>query len=285
MIFFKTRAVFLFTLLFVVGVGCTPDASTSSASTTVSDAPAPSAQPQSLLTVAQAMELSEEIRALRDRVETLEFELEKSRSRQKDLYDDLDGRLRQFERDVSISENDQIPTDESSVGVEQLEGESEEQPDLPPDATDAVTEETAGEQAAQDQPQVDPTVVRDAYDSAFRTLREGKYEDAIVEFENLIANYPSSELVDDAWYWIAEANYVTQNFDLALPGFERVIRDYPDNQRASEAMLKIGYIYYDLKEYSQAQDYLLEVIDRYPASRSAFSARRRLDKMARDGNL
>ncbi len=285
MIFFKTRAVFLFTLLFVVGVGCTPDASTSSASTTVSDAPAPSAQPQSLLTVAQAMELSEEIRALRDRVETLEFELEKSRSRQKDLYDDLDGRLRQFERDVSISENDQIPTDESSVGVEQLEGQSEEQPDLPPDATDAVTEDTAGEQAAQDQPQVDPTVVRDAYDSAFRTLREGKYEDAIVEFENLIANYPSSELVDDAWYWIAEANYVTQNFDLALPGFERVIRDYPDNQRASEAMLKIGYIYYDLKEYSQAQDYLLEVIDRYPASRSAFSARRRLDKMTRDGNL
>ena len=50
-------------------------------------------------------------------------------------------------------------------------------------------------------------------------------------------------------------------------------------------MLKMGYIFYDLEDYVEAQNYLMEVINRYPASRSAFSARRRLDKMEREGLL
>lgn len=277
---FRPYAVLLFALLFVVGVGCTPEAGTTSAATPVSDAPA--AQSQSMLTVAQATELSEEIRALRDRVENLEFELEKSRSRQVDLYDDLDGRLRKFERDALPSDDSQAEDETmQDTGADEAQGEQEDSAEQPQDPMP----DAEGTEGSEELPQADPTVVRDAYDSAFRTLRKGKYEDAIIEFENLITNYPASDLVDDAWYWIAEANYVTQNYDLALPGFERVIRDYPDNQRASEAMLKIGYIHYEIGDYALAQDYLLEVIDRYPASRSAFSARRRLDKMARDGNL
>ena len=274
----RFSSVCLLSLALITGVGCTPEASSSSTSATVSDAPAP--EPTDVLTVAQVMELSEDIRTLRDRVEQLEFELEESKSRQRQLYDDLDARLRIYERNTGA--------DDTHSG---LTSQSEE--DQPADETQPVTGESSDdtvateevEQAAEPEPEptVDPAVVREAYDSAFRTLRQGKYEDSIIEFENLIKTYPESDLVDDAWYWIAEANYVTQKLDLALTGFERIIRDYPNNQRASEAMLKIGYIHYELKNYEEAQNYLLQVIDRYPASRSVFSARRRLDKMERDG--
>ena len=271
--------------MLVVAVGCTPEAnSSSSTSTPVSEAPATETSqlpPEQVLTVAQATILSEEIRTLRDRVELLEFELEKARDSQKQLYDDLDSRLRKFERDKLTA----TPAAAEQESTPQTETVDEQQPEHS-EATDPSSSADSDEQSEQaSEPVFDPNVVREAYDNAFRQLRQGKYEDSIAEFENIIATYPDSELVDDSWYWIAEANYVTQNYDVALPIFERMVRDYPDNQRASEAMLKIGYIHYDLQNYQDAQNYLLEVIDRYPASRSAFSARRRLDKMAREGVL
>ena len=229
----------------------------------------------SALMLAQVQEMSDEIGTLRDRVEILEFELDKSSQRQKQLYDDLDQRLRKFERrDNSLDSTPSQPQTGSGTQPDSTDEGS-------PDATDGV-EPVAVELPASD---VNPQVVREVYDNAFRALRQGKYEDSIIEFQALIATYPNSELVDDALYWIAEANYVTQKYDLALPVFERVIREFPENQRAAEAMLKIGYIYYDQQNYEEAKIYLMEVIDRFPASRSAFSARRRIDKMERDGVL
>ena len=239
--------------------------------------------------VAQVQMLSEEIRSLRDQVEILESELDTTKQRQKDLYDDLDNRLRRLER--SAPTNSGVSTSGT--------GETAPSESTAPDTSDAsMTEEGAapaeveGSESAVDtsvpetvEVEVDPEVIRAVYDSAFRTLRQGKYEDAIIEFNALVQNYPQSDLVDDAFYWIAEANYVTKKYDVALTGFEQVIRDYPDNRRAAEAMLKIGYIYYDQQDFEQAQNYLEEVIERYPASRSAFSANRRLNKMKRDGNL
>ena len=263
--------VFMFT-------GCAPVQTSSDVvapveTVTVTDGGA--ASTPSALMLAQVQEMSDEIGTLRDRVEILEFELDKSSQRQKQLYDDLDQRLRKFERrDNSLDSTPSQPQTGSGTQPDSTDEGS-------PDATDGV-EPVAVELPALD---VNPQVVREVYDNAFRALRQGKYEDSIIEFQALIDTYPNSELVDDALYWIAEANYVTQKYDLALPVFERVIREFPENQRAAEAMLKIGYIYYDQQNYEEAQIYLMEVIDRFPASRSAFSARRRIDKMERDGVL
>lgn len=266
-------------LIVALVAGCAAPVETPQGATTAADGssnPASSdIEPEQALSptmVAQIQILSDEVRSLRDQVDVLEVELDQTKQRQKDLYDDLDARLRKMEPPAAPE------SDEDTVGEAQTDPE-----------TAAPSEDASGEISvevpAASEDAVDPEVVREVYDTAFRTLREGKYEDAIIEFKALIQDYPESELVDDALYWIAEANYVTKNYEVALPVFEQIIRDYSENRRAPEAMLKIGYIYYDMQDYEQAQNYLLEVIDRFPASRSAFSARRRLDKMQRDGNL
>ncbi len=271
-----------------VAAGCEPVADSGPAPATTSEAPAPDSVPQTALTVAQSAQLSEEIRVLRDRIETLEFELDETRGDQRRQYDDLDARLRKFERAAAPPQT--LPPTGASGELPQSSPESVIEPatemtvPAAEPADDGLNDDT--DEATLDSVSVlDPVAVREAYDNAFRLLRQGKYEDSIAEFENIIATYPDSELIDDSWYWIAEANYVTQNYETALPIFERMIRDYPDNQRASEAMLKIGYIHYDRSNFLEAERHLREVIDAYPASRSAFSARRRLDKMAREGNL
>ncbi len=279
-------------LLAVIVAGCATAETTSNSTTQVPESDAAGGTNESEIVqvedlvpqtmVAQVQALSDEVRSLRDQVEILENELDATKQRQVDLYNDLDTRLRNMERGESSST-------ESGAGAV---GEIAPADGMTPDSESAESVGPAGEgteltvEVSLPEPEVvDPEVVREVYDNAFRTLRQGKYEDSILEFNALVQNYPQSDLVDDALYWIAEANYVTKKYDIALMGFEQIIRDYPDNRRAAEAMLKIGYIYYDQQDFEQAENYLQEVMERYPASRSAFSANRRLNKMRRDGNL
>ena len=268
----------LFVLLAVTGItaliaGCSSPAPRSAAqSAPVVEAQTPTSVSQAVIALEQIDRLTTEVRVLTNQVEILQFELTRVQNRQKQVFDDIDYRLRELERGRTVS-----PVTSSSTPVATPATSSAE---IPGNEADDVVEVSA------DQPQVaalDPTVVKALYDEGFNALRGGKYEDAISKFQELVSTYPSSELVDDSIYWIAEANYVTQEYDQALSAFQRVVTEYPSSQRAPEAMLKTGYIHYTRENFEVAKEVLAEVVDRYPASRSAFSARRRLNKMERDG--
>ena len=280
----KTFAVFT---LAILASGCEPVETSSTTPTTnitVSDAPtSQSTDSPSVQIVAQVQQLNQEIGGLRDRVDILEFELEKARERQKQLYDDLDLRLRKFERQRSRPTNETQQTDTTSSAespvsdtATQPETTGESQEESEPSVSIEITTQPASTD-------IDLQAMRDAYDSAFRTLKSGNFDEAKTKFQEFIDGYPSSDLVDDAWYWIAESNYITKEFEQAIKLYQYVARQYPDYQRAHEALLKIGYIYYELENYEEAQLYLNEILDKFPASRSAFSAQRRLNKMKRDG--
>ena len=280
----KTFAVFT---LAILASGCEPVETSSTTPTTnitVSDAPtSQSTDSPSVQLVAQVQQLNQEIGGLRDRVDILEFELEKARERQKQLYDDLDLRLRKFERQQSRPTNQTRQTDATS-SAESPESDTATQPETTAESQEESEPSVSIEIANQPvSTEIDLQAMRDAYDGAFRTLKTGNFDEAKTKFQEFIESYPSSDLVDDAWYWIAESNYITKEFEQAIKLYQYVARQYPDYQRAHEALLKIGYIYYELENYEEAQLYLNEVLDKFPASRSAFSAQRRLNKMKRDG--
>ncbi len=229
-----------------------------------------------------------ELKQLRERVELLEFELNRTQKRMTQLYDDIDIRLRKLERHSDSQPSTSEPTTDTSESSAPIESEASDDSST----QQQTTEDSSAEQPTSDEEPVGVIQIevasegdREVYDKAFRSLRDGEYEDAIAEFGRLVEQFPNSQLLDDSWYWIAEANYVTQNYEAALPVFERVVEEYPDSQRASDSMLKIGYVYYEMADFEKAGKYLNQVIELYPASRSAFSARRRLDKMTRDGVL
>ena len=272
---------FVLALLALVLGGCgAPAQEVSSSAATTTPEPEVSEQiqeqvSQTVQAVLQIEELTEQVRQLTSKTEELQFQLARANERQKQLYDDIDYRLRQVERGATAS-NASASTAGSAQGSSSATTSSETMISL--DGGSPQTAEETVEVAS-----FNPDEVRSVYDEGFDALRRGKYEEAIRLFEDLIARYPGSDLEDDSMYWIAEANYVTKKHDEALPAFERVVREFPNSQRAPEAMLKIGYIYYDREDYGQAKFYLSEVADSYPASRSAFSAKRRLDKMEREG--
>jgi tol-pal system protein YbgF len=125
---------------------------------------------------------------------------------------------------------------------------------------------------------------RENYDAAFELLKEGRYDEAASAFEQFMAAFPASELMDNAQYWLAETFYVTQEFRTALPGFQKVISDYPDSRKVPDALLKIGYCNYALERWNDARKALKAVTANYPESTAARLAGQRLDQMQSEGH-
>ncbi len=213
----------------------------------VSSTAADPAMRQNLLDLLQQLEaLQTEVRQLRNTVEVQGHELEQLKSRQRTLYDDLDKRLRDAEKQ-------RLAAPAPTVG----------------EAAPAVSRTTT---AAQQQ----------EYDAAFTLMKQGLYEKAIKAFREFLARHPQSGLADNAQLWVAEGNYVLRNYKLALEEFNKVL-NYPQSSKAPDALLKIGYVHYELGAYDKARKTLAEVQERYPGTGVAKLAATRLDKMKKEG--
>lgn len=126
---------------------------------------------------------------------------------------------------------------------------------------------------------VDPVQRQNAYEKAFGTLKEGRYNDAIREFKNFIAVYPTGEFADSAHFWLAEAYYVNRDYASARDNFRKMVTDFPQSAKVADAQLKLGLIEYDVGQYAAAREILTDVIKRYPDSSAAKLAEKRLERM------
>tara|TARA_B100001123_G_scaffold332987_1_gene375777 strand:- start:199 stop:1248 length:1050 start_codon:yes stop_codon:yes gene_type:complete len=267
-------------------------------------------------------DLRREISSLRDQLDFQKFELEKLRRRQRELYDDLDARLRQEERVTAL-----IPTPReggssaSSLGPkERTQSTDISQATRVPDNSVSETETTDSSRNVSNvatitvtntgESSVETIVVGNAipttapsgqtlnsttvgntvsvseeetYDAAFGLLKQSLYADAAVEFAQFIQYFPNSELTDDAWYWIGEARFVTREFSQSLGAFQNVINNFMDSPRIPASYLKVGYIQYEYGAYIKARETLNFVVSSFPNHRVAVNAKARLEKMAREG--
>lgn len=118
-----------------------------------------------------------------------------------------------------------------------------------------------------------------AYGAAFNSLKAGKYQDAVAQFNNFLVTYPDSPRADSAQYWLGEAYYVNRQFDQAINEYQKLVAAYPSSQKVSQAMLKIGFCQQELGQTEQARATLQEVLQRYPGTTSARMAEDRLQRM------
>jgi tol-pal system protein YbgF len=205
----------------------------------------------SLLQVSNQLEsLRADVRAMHNDVDQLNNTVEQSRKQQRDLYADLDQRLKV------------------------LEGRGGAAP-TPGDAAGGAASGAAASAAA-------PAAVDDksSYQAAFNLLKEGQYDRAVTGFKGFLGTYPSSALADNAQYWLGEAYYVNKSFPEAQAAFQKVIDKYPDSAKVPDALLKIGFCRYETKQWDGAKSVLSQVVVQYPDTPSAKLAQQRLDRMA-----
>lgn len=204
-------------------------------------------------------QLQAEVRNLRGEVELQSHNLEQLQNRQRELYLDIDRRLRQTE-----------------VG-----GGAPRQGSPPPAAVKSPPV-SAAPSAAPRAP-ADAGKERADYEEALNMLREGRYEQAATAYRKFLSDYPGSSYADNAQYWLAESAYVTRDFDTALAQFQQVVDVYPDSGKVPDARLKIGYIRYEKSDWAGARQELETVAREYPDTTAARLAQDRLDKMRSEG--
>lgn len=196
----------------------------------------------------QVDELQRQAADLQGRTEALEYDAEGTAARQRDLYVDLDDRLQNLERSMQT--------------VSVLDGGSLAPGQLPvPGGSD-----------------------RDNYQAAFELLKEQRYEQAAMAFQQFLVSFPDSQLADNALYWLAESYYVTDRFEDALTQFQSVISRFPRSRKVPDALLKIGYSNYELQRWDSARGALRRVQEDYPDTTAARLAEQRLNRMDDEGH-
>jgi tol-pal system protein YbgF len=129
---------------------------------------------------------------------------------------------------------------------------------------------------AEESPSLGLDESRELYNTAYRDLIRGNYQLALQGFRQFMQEYPNNELADNAQYWIGEVFYAQGRFPDAIQEFEKVVKLYRSGDKTSSAILKIGYAYLSIGETEQGKIYLEEVIKDYPDSQEANLAKGRL---------
>ncbi|GAB4271470.1 MAG: hypothetical protein Kow0092_26240 [Deferrisomatales bacterium] len=117
----------------------------------------------------------------------------------------------------------------------------------------------------------------DLYRSAYSAYREGRFGEAILDFEEFLRAYPEHEYADNAQYWIGESYYSQGQFEQAIVEFSRVIDRYPERAKAPDALFKIGRSYEQLGDRKKAEVFWNRLLAQYPRSEAAGKARGLLD--------
>jgi tol-pal system protein YbgF len=198
---------------------------------------------QSLLEMAQNQDaLQAEVRTLRGQVDELQNSTEAMRKQQRDLYGDLERRMAGAAAAPAASAPAQPSGTPSGAG--------------------------SAEQAA--------------YVQAFGALKSSNYAASIAGFKQYLATYPTSDLADNAQYWLGEAYYVTRDYDNAAVAFRAVGERWPNSRKAPDALVKLGFTQFELKNFAQARTTLTLVTQRYPDTEAAHLAADRLKRMPAD---
>jgi TolA-binding protein len=126
--------------------------------------------------------IKQEVSKLRGDIETLRHLNATVEQRQKDLYQDLDGRLRKME--------------EKSIGSN-------------PVSSGKVTE-------ALPAPEVKAPSDQEVYDQANQLLEGMKYKEAFQAFTDFIKQFPNSALLPDAKYGLANTQFSLKNYKASV---------------------------------------------------------------------
>ncbi len=203
---------------------------------------------QGLLDLLQSVEaMKNDMAKLRGQIEVNTHNIDTTQKRQKDLYVDLDNRLRKLER---------------------VDGPT-------PSATPAPGASSAPATPAAS---ADPAAESRTYESAFNLFKIGNYQAAIAGFQNFIKTYPASPLAANAQYWIGNSYSALRDYKTAIAQQQKLIQTYPSSPKVPDALLNIASSQAELGDKDSARKALEEIVAKHALSPAAETAKKRLAK-------
>jgi tol-pal system protein YbgF len=197
--------------------------------------------------LSQIERLNQDLNQVKGQLEVATHNIDTAQQRQRDLYGDVDGRLRKLESGSSQSAaiSGDAPVAAPTAGA------------------------TAGSAASA------ANEVKD-YASAQALSGAGKHKEAFDAYEKFLQTYPNSSLVPDAQYSLGYTQFSLKNYKAAIATQQKLLKQYPDSPKVPDAMFNIANSQIQLADIDGAKKTLRTLLNQYPNCDVAPSAKRRL---------
>jgi len=123
-----------------------------------------------------------------------------------------------------------------------------------------------------------PDNVATSYKAALQTYRNKQYDSAIRQFESLLSQGITEELVPNCHYWIGESMYGLRRYREAITKFEQVTA-YVTSGKKSYAQFMIGNSHMALGDKAAAREAFNTFVSTYPTSPLIAKAQQRLSNL------
>jgi tol-pal system protein YbgF len=190
--------------------------------------------------------LNQDISKLKGQLEVATHSIDSTQQRQRDLYGDLDGRLRKLEGGTPAATS----TNVQPAGA-------------PAAAPSAVPDANAGAENKD-------------FEAANALSKTGKFKDAFDAYDKFLQTYPGSASVPEAQYALGYAQFKLKNYKAAIATQQKLIKQFPDSPKQPYAMFNISDCQIQLTDIDGAKKTLHELLDKYPNSEVAPVAKKRL---------
>jgi tol-pal system protein YbgF len=106
---------------------------------------------------------------------------------------------------------------------------------------------------------------REEYAAALQLLRQEDYDRAVQQFRNFQRSHPTSEVADDAQYWIGESYFIQKDYNRAILELNDVLK-YRRGDKRPDALVRQAEAFLEIGDRTDARLILRKVINDYPRS-------------------
>ncbi len=206
-------------------------------------------QNQGLLNLLNQVEaLKSEVARLRGGQEEQAHKLENADKRSRDLFADLDGRIKELAS---------RPVAQSPDAVRLQVSQSLVTPAPPPTPIDSEAEARA-------------------YEAAQSLVKGGKYKEAVTALQAFLKQYPNGALAANALYWTGFSHVGLSDFKSASVSYQRLLKDFPASPKAPDTMLSLARAQVQMNETDLARATLEQLIAKHSQSKAAESGKKLL---------
>jgi len=126
--------------------------------------------------------------------------------------------------------------------------------------------------------QITPGNPDQLFAAAYGDYSRGNYDLAISEFRQYVETYPSSEMADNAQYWIGECYYSKKLLNEAVAEFDKVSLLFPKGDKVPGARFKKGVTLIEMGQTEAGRAELSALIKLFPRSNEAVLAKQQLER-------
>lgn len=201
-------------------------------------------------------QLQQEVNTLRGLLEEQSYELRMLKQSSKDRYLDLDTRILDITKRLSVGSS-AVPNEKQILNYSEPVVSAPQLTQKPKLLEEKVV-------------QREPTKAEaDDYQKAYAFIKNKQFDDSVIALFSYTENYPDSPLLPNVYYWLGEVYLATSKYEQAKTSFSLVVSAYPNSQKVSDSLYKLGVTADLLGEKALAKQYINDVQLKYPESTAA----------------